>query len=553
MRLRVQQVIIPLESTPAILLKRTARKVGCEPADLRDAAIVRRSLDARPRNPAPVYVTTVEVTFLANTLPRAAMDQGIEVLPDDTPEVPLPATASWPPSRLRPIVVGAGPAGLMAAYQLARAGARPLLIERGDEAAARAPKVARFWNQGLLEPDSNVLYGEGGAGLFSDGKLTARSKERGRIRDFMTLLHDCGAGDSVLIDSEPHVGSDRLMEVVPRIRQRIIEAGGEVRFNTRLDAVVTDNGRLVGVVVNGTPLECTTCILAVGHSARDVYMMLAERGVALHPKPFAVGVRLEIPQQAIDRAQYGRFAGSPQLGAASFRLTRREADGIRACYSFCMCPGGKVISCASEPGLVTTNGMSYSKRSLAKGNAAFLVPVGPADYPAHDTPALAGVAFQRTLERAAFTAAGGGYAVAAVRLQDFLERNVSNALPPDDSCPRATPVELRMILPDFITRTLERSLAPMLKELNGVRLEDAVIYAPETRSSSPLWIARGPGGESLNTQGLYPVGEGAGYAGGIVSAALDGMRAAEHCLGFGRSSSSIAAASIQINPNPPSA
>ena len=216
------------------------------------------------------------------------------------------------------------------------------------------------------------------------------------------------------------------------------------------------------------------------------------------------------------------------LGAASFRLTRREEAGTRPCYSFCMCPGGKVIACASEPGLLTTNGMSFSQRALAKGNAAFLVPVGPADYPAHATPALAGVEFQRSLERAAFSAAGGEYRVAAVRLVDFLARQISPTLPEDASCPRATPVEFRSILPEFVTRTLEQAIPPMLKELNGVQREDALLYAPETRSSSPLWVLRNDTGESTSTQGLFPAGEGAGYAGGIVSSALDGMRAARH-------------------------
>jgi uncharacterized FAD-dependent dehydrogenase len=250
----------------------------------------------------------------------------------------------------------------------------------------------------------------------------------------------------------------------------------------------------------------------------------------LQPKPFAVGVRLEIPQSAIDRAQYGRFAGSPLLGAASFRLTRREENGIRSCYSFCMCPGGKVISCASEPGLLTTNGMSYSARSLPTGNAAFLVPVGPSDYPNHPIPALAGVEFQRQLERTAFAAAGGGYKVPACRLVDFLAQRVSPTLPEGGSCPYAVPLDFRDILPGFVTHTLEKTIPPMLKELNGVKLDDAVLYAPETRSSSPLWITRNPEGESVSTRGLYPVGEGAGYAGGIVSSALDGMRAAEHIV-----------------------
>lgn len=529
MRIQVQQVNVPLSYNDTVVLQRISRKVGCKPSDLSNLQILRRSLDARPRNPEPIFVLSIAVDLSLAELPKDAHLPSIEIL------APLPAptplvSRSFNSGAPRPIVVGAGPAGLMAAYKLAIAGARPLLIERGEAATGRGIKVASFWNDGTLDPESNVLYGEGGAGLFSDGKLTARSKERGRIREFMELLHACGASDTVLIDAEPHVGSDVLLEIVPRLRQRIIEAGGEVRFGARLDRLIRKDGRLVAVVINGQEIACEYCVLAVGHSARDVYAMLAETGVELSPKPFAVGIRLELPQATIDRAQYGRFAGSPLLGAASFRLTRREENGLRSCYSFCMCPGGKVISCASEPGLLTTNGMSYSKRSLSLGNAAFLVPVGPADYPAHAIPALAGLAFQRELEQAAFTAAGGKYIVPATRLVDFLARKTSPALPDDRSCPRAASVDFRKILPAFVTHTLEKAIPQMLKELNGSKLDEVILYAPETRSSSPLWITRTPAGESTNTKGLYPVGEGAGYAGGIVSSAIDGMRATDHLL-----------------------
>ncbi len=531
MRLQVQQVKVPLTYDEAIVLQRVGRKLGCEPVSLANLTVVRRSLDARPRNPEPIYVLTVEVDLNLPTLPESARGPGVEIVtppPEDDPPVVNLARGRW--YLPRPVVVGSGPAGLMAAHQLALAGARPLLIERGDEASGRAPKVAQFWNNGILDPESNVLYGEGGAGLFSDGKLTARSKERGRIREFMTLLHTCGAGENVLIDAEPHVGSDALLDIVPRLRERIIAAGGEVRFRARLESILIESGRLRAVVVNGEEIACTHCVLAVGHSARDVYEMLAAQGVTLESKPFAVGIRLELPQSSIDRAQYGRFADSPLLGAASFRLTRREEHGVRSCYSFCMCPGGKVISCASEPGHFTTNGMSYSKRSLPSGNAAFLVPVGPSDYPAHPVPAMAGVEFQRKLEQAAFTAAGGSYKVPAVRLVDFLARRVAPGLPAGGSCPYAVPLEFRDILPGFVTHTLERTIPPMLRELNSVKLDEAILYAPETRSSSPLWITRGDDGESASTRGLYPVGEGAGYAGGIVSSAVDGMRAAGHVL-----------------------
>ena len=527
MRIRIQQVTAPLDANEAVVLFRASRKVSCEASALSELAIVRRSLDARARNAEPLHVLTVEATLALPALPRHAHLPSIEILDNPEPEPP-PLRIHLPASAPRPVVVGAGPAGLMAAYQLAMAGARPLLIDRGDSASARTPKVAQFWSRGILDPESNVLYGEGGAGLFSDGKLTARSKDRFHIRNFMRLLHECGADASVQIDAEPHLGSDRLLEIVARIRERILAAGGEVRFQSRLEDLHIESGHLRGLRINGQEIECHHAVLAVGHSARDVHDLLARRGVALQPKPFAVGLRLEIPQAAIDRAQYGRFAENPLLGAASFRLTRREDKDTRPCYSFCMCPGGKVICCASEPGFLTTNGMSYSKRSLAKGNAAFLVPVGPADYPPNAIPALAGVEFQRALERAAFSAAGGDYRVPAIRLVDFLARRVSPSLPSDLSCPRSVPVEFRSILPEFVTRTLETSIPPMLRELNGVKLDDVLLYAPETRSPSPLCIHRNEEGESSSTRGLYPVGEGAGYAGGIVSSAIDGMRAADH-------------------------
>jgi len=526
MRLRIQQVTLPLDASEAVLLQRTARKIGCSPSHLSNLVIIRRSLDVRPRNPEPTHVLTIEVSYSLPELPPKAPSHTIEILEKTKPPPPLPHV-HLPAGSPRPIVVGAGPAGLMAAYELAKAGARPLLIERGEPATARAPKVAAFWNRGLLDTESNVLFGEGGAGLFSDGKLTARSKERSRIRRFMELLHTCGADESVTIDAAPHIGSDRLMQIVPRIREKIIAAGGEVRFGCRMENLVIESGQLRAVVINGEEQACSHCVLAVGHSARDIIAMLAKCGVALQAKPFAVGIRLEVPQADINRSQYGQFTKNPLLGAAPFRLTRRGEGGIRPCYTFCMCPGGRVIACASEPERLTTNGMSYSTRSLAKGNAGFLVPVTPEDYPKHATPALAGLEFQRALERAAFEAAGSNYTVPAVRLVDFLSQQVSPTLPEGASCARAVPVEFRSILPEFIIRTLEASLSPMLKQLKPVNPEETLLYAPETRSSSPLWILRTPEGESTSTRGLFPAGEGAGYAGGIVSSAIDGMKAAE--------------------------
>ncbi len=525
-RLRVRQIAVPLDYTDTDVLRRVSRTLGCSPALLSDLTVIKRSLDTRQRNPEPCYIMSVNVTLKLDRLPRKAKRVYISFL-DDPPKKKYPTLGRTP--ERRPVVVGAGPAGLMAAYELAMSGARPLLIERGQPTEKRNPAVNKFWKDGTLDPENNVLYGEGGAGLFSDGKLTARSKERGLIEHFLQTLVDCGAPKEILMDAEPHVGTDSLQLVVPRMRRTIEQRGGEVRFGARLQRLVIENGRLRAVVVNGEEIACDHCILAVGHSARDVYAMVADLDVALEAKPFAVGVRLELPQAQIDRAQYGRFAQSPQLGAASFRLTRRAEHGLRACYSFCMCPGGRVITCASEPGYVTTNGMSYAARSLKMGNAAFIVPVGPEDFPDVAVPALAGIEFQRHWEQEAFRVGGETYSVPACRLIDFLSGRVGE-LPAGMSCNQVRAAELRRVLPDIVSETLTGALLRMLKELNGTKPGDAVLYATESRSSSPVRIVRNDDGVAIKTEGLYPAGEGAGYAGGIVSSGVDGLKAAQACL-----------------------
>ncbi len=528
MRVIVHQVVVPLDYTDAAILAELARKLNCRADQVRDARVTRRSLDARPRNPRPRYVLSVEVSVDPAALPAAPTADAVTA-----PPAPAPAPATRRRAIHtgdRPLVVGCGPAGLLAAHVMAEAGARPILIERGDDAATRATKVASFWRDGTLDPECNALFGEGGAGLFSDGKLTARTKDQERCRRFLDTLVACGAAPDILIDAEPHIGSDRLLDIVPRLRDRIRAAGGDVRFGARLERFVVEHGRLRAAVVNGAEIPCSACVLAVGHSARDIYTMLDAAGVALTPKPFALGVRLELPQALVDRAQYGPCAGDPRLGAASFRLTRRPTRETRACYSFCMCPGGQVIACASEPGCLTTNGMSFSHREFPFANAAFLVPVGPEDYPAGASLALAGMAFQRAIEARAFAAGGGAYGVPAARLTDFLAGRPSTALPDTRSCTRAAAADMADILPPAVTQTLRAAVPKMLGELNGVAIGGVLLYAAETRSSSPVRIARDETGESTSLRGLFPAGEGAGYAGGIVSSAIDGIRAAEALL-----------------------
>lgn len=525
MRLKTNEIKTGLDYTDADVRQAVARKLKCPPQLIGSLIVLRRSLDARRKDAPPHYSLTVEFEFSGKV---ARLKKGVAE-PAPVPEPPFRAP-SLPALSAPPLVVGAGPAGLMAALILAEAGLKPILIERGADTAERSRQVEAFWRDGLLDPESNVLYGEGGAGLFSDGKLTARSKDRARIRRFFEVMVECGASPDILIDAEPHIGSDVLAELIPALRRRICEAGGQVLFGQRLENLHVENGKLCGAVVSGREMDISACLLATGHSARDVYSMLADCGVQLVPKPFAVGVRLEIPQHRINRAQYGKWADDARLGSASFRLTRREEAGARRCYTFCMCPGGLVMACASAPGLLTTNGMSLSGRDKPFGNAAFLVPVGPEDFPEAEHPAFSGIEFQRKMERAAFEAGGGKYGLPAMRLPDFLDAAVPSDLPGERSCLTAVPADLHRVLPDFVLQTLHSAVPEMLRALPGVELDEALLYAAETRSSSPLRIVRNDDGQAPGVAGLYPCGEGSGFAGGIVSSALDGMKAAEQLI-----------------------
>jgi len=533
MRLRIHQISLKLDYEKPDVLAAIARLLNCRDDELGRLVLLRRSVDARHAEAPPRFVLSVEVDYLGKTDPPLTPGRvALAVDPD-----PIPPISHAVPTAHRPIVVGAGPAGLMAALTLAESGWKPLLIERGADVSVRSHQVKTFWEEGILNGESNLLFGEGGAGLFSDGKLTARSKDRGAIRRFFELLVACGASADILIDAEPHLGSDMLHQIIPTLRNRICELGGEVRFNTRLDGLKIEEGAVQGITVSSgsSPNEqivTETCFLATGHSARDVYTMLAGSGVSLAAKLFAVGVRAEMLQNRIDTAQYGQWAGHPRLGSASFRLTRKPGHATRGCYSFCNCPGGLVIACASSEGRLTTNGMSNSCRTEPFGNAAILVPVGPEDYPAVEShPALAGIELQRALEHAAFLAGGGKYSLPAQPLIDFLKEQVPAGIPEARSCTRAVSADVAALLPKEVTRTLRHALPKMLRELDGIRHEDVLLYGVETRSSSPVRIIRGAESRaSTSIRGLYPIGEGSGYAGGIVSSALDGMASARRAL-----------------------
>lgn len=536
MKIRLTQFSMDLDYTEKSLRRAVSLRLGVVESAVLSCTVVRRSIDARRLHGPVCFILAVEVELphtSGATTPAAWQNMtGIEIVPDSAPPAlaAIQAAPSRPPLPYAPVVVGAGPAGLLAAWRLAQGGLQPILIDRGAPAHERHRTVARFWSQGVLDGESNVLFGEGGAGLYSDGKLTTQSKLRGPMRTVLELLVQCGADASILIDAEPHVGSDRLAQIVPNLRELILAKGGQVRFHSRLEDLELDSGQLTALIVNGQRIATRHCLLATGHSARDVYRILHRVGVALTPKPFAVGVRIETPQRQIDQSQFGPSAGHRRLGAASFRLTRRPQGRARACYSFCMCPGGLVIACASSPGMLTTNGMSLSHRASGYGNAAFLVPVEPGDFGGSAAEPLAGIAWQSQIEAKAFQAGGSDYSLPACTLPDFLARRTPQSLPQERTPLQATAADLHAALPDCVSQTLVEAVPPMIRQMRPVVVEKCLVYGAETRSSSPVRIRRDDSFQSPSARGLYPVGEGAGYAGGIVTSAIDGLRAAESLL-----------------------
>ncbi|MBR4636027.1 MAG: NAD(P)/FAD-dependent oxidoreductase [Clostridia bacterium] len=526
MQLIATNLDLPFNADEAALPLLLSSHIRIPAAEIQDLRIVRHSLDARDKaDIRSIYSVLFELSP-ENTKRIAELGlKNVGRAPVHESAQPVFGEQAQPAPV---VVVGLGPAGLFAAHELAKYGYKVIVIERGKPISERKKDVETFFSTAVLDTNSNIMFGEGGAGTFSDGKLTTRIKDP-RAKDVLDTLIGFGADRNIAIEAKPHIGTDVLSEVVLRMRGSLEEAGVEIRFNTTLTGLESKDGTITAVSVNGGErIECCACVLAIGQAARDTYRMLAASGLELSPKPFAVGVRIEHPQDMIDRSQYGKFAGHPRLGAAEYRLTGKS--GNRGVYTFCMCPGGVVVASSSDKDQVVTNGMSYHARNGKNANSAIIVQVNPADFGADP---LGGMIFQEKIENAAFRLGGGDYTAPAVRVGDFLAGRKPSGFGGVQPTyrPGVAAKDISRCLPPTIVNGIRDGIHAFARQIRNFDMYDAVLTAVESRSSAPVRIMRGELGEATRMKGLYPVGEGAGYAGGIVSAAVDGMRAAERIMG----------------------
>lgn len=518
---------IKIEQEMELLKAAAAKKLKLNSRDIFELKILKKSLDARKKDDM-MFVYTI-IVHLREAI-KAKLINNKDVFAY-IPEIYEEAATGEDDIIGRPIIIGSGPAGLFCGLILAERGYKPLIVERGKAVEERTKDIELFWRGGSFNKESNVQFGEGGAGTFSDGKLTTRIKDK-RCDLVLNKFVEAGAPKEILYINKPHIGTDILKTVVKNLRNRIIELGGEVRFSAKVTDVLIEDNKAKGVVINETEAICSNVILAaLGHSARDTYQMLFSRGVSIVQKPFSIGVRIEHPQNVIDKAQYGKNAGHPDLGAADYILTFRSETTGRSAYSFCMCPGGTVVAAASEEGMIVTNGMSEYARDKQNANSALVVSVSPEDFgSAHP---LAGVEYQRSWEQKAFELGGGNYSAPVQLVGDFLSGKASNKLGAVEPSytPGIKPADLHQCLPDYVTTTMKEALKEFDRKIKGFAREDALLTGVETRTSAPIRIVRKENMESENIDNLYPIGEGAGYAGGIISAAVDGIKAAEKIIG----------------------
>lgn len=538
--IRLTELKLPLDHAEDGLPAMAAQTLGIAAAALQAVHIHKRSFDARKADLLKVYivdVTLAEPSQETELLAKHAGNPHILPTPDMAYHPVGQAPASLP---LRPVVVGFGPCGIFAALVLAQMGFRPIVLERGKTVRERTKDTWGLWRKNVLNPESNVQFGEGGAGTFSDGKLYSQIKDPRHLgRKVMNEFVKAGAPADILFEAHPHIGTFKLVKVVENMREQIVALGGEIRFEQRVTDVLIENGpdgkQLRGLTVldqatgQSHEMRADQVVMALGHSSRDTFAMLYERGVHIEAKPFSIGFRVEHPQGIIDRARWGRHAGHPSLGAAEYKLVHHASNG-RSVYSFCMCPGGTVVAATSEPGRVVTNGMSQYSRNERNANAGIVVGIDPHDYPGHEKgDALAGIALQRQLESHAFVLGGGTYEAPAQLVGDFVAGHPSTALGSIEPSykPGVAIGDLSSALPAYAIEAMREAFPVFGKKIKGFDTHDAVLTGVETRTSSPIKISRGEDLQSVNVRGLYPAGEGASYAGGILSAGVDGIKVAE--------------------------
>ena len=528
--LRLNDLKLPLDHPPEALRAAVLARLGLRDEELRGLTVYKRSYDARKRGAIMlIYALDLDVVDADALMKRASADTKLGPRPDTSYQF----VARAPPGlAMRPVVIGSGPCGLFAGLLLAQMGFRPIILERGKAVRERTVDTFGLWRKHVLDPESNVQFGEGGAGTFSDGKLYSQIRDpKHHGRKVLAEFVRAGAPEEILTVNKPHIGTFRLVTMVEHMRASIQDLGGEIRFSSRVDDLQIESGQVRGVTLaNGDNIRTDHVVLAVGHSARDTFEMLHRRGVFMEAKPFSIGFRIEHPQSLIDERRFGPQAGHPLLGAADYKLVHHCSNG-RSVYSFCMCPGGTVVAAASEPGCVVTNGMSQYSRNERNANAGIVVGISPEDFLVHAPGGgpLAGIALQRHWESRAYEAGGHNYDAPAQRVGDFLARRPSSQLGSvlNSYTPGIRLGELDGCLPTYAIKAIREALPAFDKQIRGFAMDDALLTGVETRTSSPLRIQRGDDCQSINVCGLYPAGEGAGYAGGILSAGVDGIKVAE--------------------------